>query len=127
MSNAGARIHKAAKSQYAAIPNAIAQSRALSPAARAVLVELLSRPDDWEAKPSQLAYKPHLSVRTVYRILGELIEAGYVVRKRLRARMASSSTGAMTYSTRRLTMKPVPNSTKWFLARLMLYPSVRAR
>ena len=80
MSNAGARIHKAAKSQYAAIPNAIAQSRALSPAARAVLVELLSRPDDWEAKPSQLAYKPHLSVRTVYRILGELIEAGYVVR-----------------------------------------------
>lgn len=79
MSNARARIHKAAKSQYAAIPNAIAQSRTLSPNARAVLVELLSRPDDWEARADQLAYK-HLSIRTVYRVLAELIDAGYVVR-----------------------------------------------
>jgi predicted transcriptional regulator len=83
MSNARARIHKAAKSQYAAIPNAIAQSRTLSPNARAVLVELLSRPDDWEARADQLAYE-HLSIRTVYRVLTELIAAGYVVRSAIK-------------------------------------------
>lgn len=78
-----ARIHKATRAQYAAIPNSIAQSRTLSPAARAVLIELLSRPDDWETRPAQLAYE-HLSVRTVYRVLNELIDAGYVTRTAVR-------------------------------------------
>lgn len=81
--SAHARIHKSARTRYAAIPNVIAQSRTLSPSARAVLIELLSRPDDWETRPDQLAYE-HLSLRKVYRVLNELIDAGYVERRAVR-------------------------------------------
>lgn len=72
-------IHKSAGNPYAAIPNAVAQSRTLTPAARAILIELLSRPEDWTLRVSQLAYE-HISLRSVYRVIRELITAGYIVR-----------------------------------------------
>lgn len=42
-----------------------------------LLVYLLSKPDDWEISPSHLAKQRKASKNTIYRLLGELREAGY--------------------------------------------------
>ncbi len=57
----------------------------LSPDALGVLTYLLSKPDDWEVRPSQLRRRfSRVGRDKMQRILGELIDAGYMLRRKAR-------------------------------------------
>lgn len=76
------RIHRAAKPQSFTLNYATAQDRSLSFEARGMLVYLLSKPTDWIVQPSDL--EQQCGRDKVYRILHELIEAGYINRLEIR-------------------------------------------
>lgn len=67
---------------YFSLSRAVAQDETLSWEARGMLVYLLSKPDDWEVRPANLQ---QLCGRDkVYRILKELLSAGYLVYEHIR-------------------------------------------
>lgn len=72
------------KRDYLVVGNSLAQNENLSYEARGMLIELLSRPDDWKVHVSTLQRKG-CGRDKVTRILNELIEAGYITgKKRIR-------------------------------------------
>lgn len=62
--------------KYFAVSRETAQDKTLSWEARGVLLYLLSRPDDWELQPQDLAQG--CGINKVYKLLKELDAAGYV-------------------------------------------------
>lgn len=67
------------ESHFAIIPNSALEDASLSWAARGLLAYLLSRPDDWTIRASQLIASGPSGRDAVYRMLGELVAAGYAV------------------------------------------------
>lgn len=66
-------------SNYAIVPNAVADDTRLSFEARGVLVYLLAKPHDWKIRISDLR-KQGLGRDKAYRILDQLQRAGYIER-----------------------------------------------
>lgn len=66
---------------YFSLSRALAQDERLSYEAKGLLVELLSRPPNWEVQPEQLA-RPGCKRDKVYRILAELHKLGYLTREK---------------------------------------------
>lgn len=82
-----ATIIRAAHSEtgkFFLLVRATAQDHRLSPEALGVLVELLSRSDDWVVQVTQLSKRHKLGREKCYRILKELTAAGYMVRTMVR-------------------------------------------
>ena len=69
---------------YFRFRRATAQDARLSWAARGVLAYLFSKPDDWEINAQAMMREGDLGRDGLYRVLGELREAGYVIRKQER-------------------------------------------
>ncbi|MBE3129235.1 MAG: helix-turn-helix domain-containing protein [Acidobacteria bacterium] len=62
------------------------RDQAVSFEARGFLMFLLAKPDDWQIRPEKLAEDCGLHRATVYRILRQLIDAGYVRRNDIKRR-----------------------------------------
>lgn len=73
----------------------VAQNRQLSYAARGLLAELLSRPDDWKIIPEQLVCEG-AGINKVYGLLKELIAAGHI--RKIARRSASGQFIEHTYA-----------------------------
>jgi len=70
--------------KFAIVPNAIAEDDRISFEARGMLVYLLAKPNDWEVRIGDLQRAGSIGRDKAYRILGELIDAGYVTRSKQR-------------------------------------------
>jgi hypothetical protein len=73
------RATKNADNPYVVLRKAVPQDKELSWEARGMLSYILSQPDNWKVIPKNLEQKCGKSV--VYRILNELISAGYINRE----------------------------------------------
>jgi hypothetical protein len=73
------RATKNADNPYVVLRKAVPQDKGLSWEARGMLSYILSQPDNWKIIPKNLEQNCGKSV--VYRILNELIAAGYIKRK----------------------------------------------
>lgn len=71
------------KKEFVVILNALAQNRKLSYEARGLLLDLLSRPNDWEVVPAELEIEG-CGRHKVARILKELGVKGYMVTEEMR-------------------------------------------
>ncbi|WP_445360399.1 hypothetical protein ACJJIL_17845 [Microbulbifer sp. EKSA005] len=67
-------------SNYLVVSNSVVCDRRISFAAGGLLLHLLSKPDHWEVSPSALAKEAQEGRDKIYRLLGELIDAGYCER-----------------------------------------------
>ncbi|GAB2879189.1 hypothetical protein [Microbulbifer echini] len=67
-------------SNYLVVANSVVCDRRISFAAGGLLLHLLSKPDHWEVSPSALAKEAQEGRDKVYKLLGELINAGYCKR-----------------------------------------------
>lgn len=70
------------QSQYAVVPNAVANDDRLSFDARGMLIHLLTKPPQWRVSPTALAKNGGIGRDKCYRLLNALISAGYIVRRR---------------------------------------------
>lgn len=77
-------IRRKHTAHYTVVGNAPLNDRRLSAEALGVLVYLLGRPDDWKVMPEQLAERFDCGRDRIRRIIGELVDAGYIVRQRVR-------------------------------------------
>ena len=76
-------IHRAEYDKdYTRVKNDFVNDERLSLQAKGFMLVILSLPDDWEFSIKGLAYKTHLSVNTVMRLVKELKSAGYIVQKK---------------------------------------------
>ncbi|MFJ1753077.1 hypothetical protein [Kitasatospora sp. NPDC088134] len=74
------RIHRSAhRRDFIVLPNVTLQDRRLSYTARGLLVDLLSRPDDWQEDGRRMADSSPQGRAAVRKALKELTEAGYYV------------------------------------------------
>ena len=80
------------------------QDNSLTFEARGLLAYLLSKPDDWEVRPSVVAKDGNIGRDKLRRIEGELIEAGYMQRERVR----DPATGAWLNSRTMIYERPQP-------------------
>ncbi|WP_395297246.1 hypothetical protein ACF9IK_30265 [Kitasatospora hibisci] len=72
------QVHRSAHARnFTVLPNAALQDRGLSFTARGLLVDLLSRPDQWREDARQMADSSTQSRAAVRKALQELTEAGY--------------------------------------------------
>jgi hypothetical protein len=83
------------KSNFSALSNGIWEDDKLSAEAKGTLGYLLSRPPNWHVRINQVGRKMKLGRDRLYRIMGELIDAGYVERKQ--GRKGGGSFKAMSY------------------------------
>ncbi|WP_445360539.1 hypothetical protein ACJJIL_19180 [Microbulbifer sp. EKSA005] len=67
-------------SNYLVVSNSVVCDRRISFAAGGLLLHLLSKPDHWEVSPSALAKEAQEGRDKIYKLLGELIDAGYCQR-----------------------------------------------
>ncbi|WP_444945652.1 hypothetical protein ACJJIP_16700 [Microbulbifer sp. VTAC004] len=67
-------------SNYLVVSNSVVCDRRISFAAGGLLLHLLSKPDHWEVFPSALAKEAQEGRDKIYKLLGELIDAGYCKR-----------------------------------------------
>lgn len=70
-------IRRKIKNKFTLVPNSIAQDENLSYEARGVLIELLSRPNNWVVRKSQLLISS-CKYTKLSRIFKELKDAGYI-------------------------------------------------
>jgi len=90
---------------YAIIPNAVAEDSRLTFEARGVLCYLLAKPNDWKVNIVDLQRAGGIGRDKVYRILNELLAAGYIERRQ--ARLAQGTVGEVEYI---VYDDPVPDS-----------------
>lgn len=69
---------------FAVIPNAVAADKALSFDARGLLVYLLSKPNDWKVLIKNIQSEGGIGRDKAYRLLSELIGAGYIEKQEVR-------------------------------------------
>ncbi|WP_445363319.1 hypothetical protein ACJJIQ_24770 [Microbulbifer sp. ANSA003] len=67
-------------SNYLVVSNSVVCDRRISFAAGGLLLHLLSKPDHWEVSPLALAKEAQEGRDKIYKLLGELIDAGYCQR-----------------------------------------------
>lgn len=97
--------------RYYVLRNEIADDRSLSWAARGLLIHLLTKPKDWKVSVAALVNQTKGSRiksgrDSVYALLKELENAGYVERKR--ARLASGKLGEVDYIVSEGRFAPLP-------------------
>jgi hypothetical protein len=80
------RVEHNKDSPYLTVTKGTVRDHAVSFEARGFLMLLLAKPDDWQMRPEQLAEECKSSRSTVYRLLAQLIKAGYVRRDDIRRR-----------------------------------------
>jgi DNA-binding transcriptional regulator YhcF (GntR family) len=80
----GETIRDEHTANYTVFSNHILRTTQLSSRAKVILLELLSRPDNWRIVPKFLAQQMNLSTNTVAKYLRELEECGYILRERIR-------------------------------------------
>lgn len=68
--------------KFVTLPNTLAQDRNLSFEARGLLAYLLSKPENWEIRETDLKNEGTCGSHRVRRILKELIAANYIIKKR---------------------------------------------
>lgn len=73
-------IRRKLSANYTVIPNAIFADERLNPDHLGVLCYLLSRPDDWAVRQTQLAARFKVGKDKMQGIVRSLIEAGYIIR-----------------------------------------------
>ncbi len=66
---------------YTKISNSMLKDSDLDLQAKGLLCFLLSKPDDWNIRPPQLAKELKESPRTIYRVIRRLISSGYIQRE----------------------------------------------
>ncbi|QFT55599.1 helix-turn-helix domain-containing protein [Microbulbifer sp. THAF38] len=67
-------------SNYLVVANSVVCDRRISFAASGLLLHLLSKPDDWEVSAAALAREAQEGRDRIYKLLNELIDAGYCER-----------------------------------------------
>lgn len=77
-------IRRRHNGNFTVIGNAPMDDKALAAEALGVLCYLRSRPDNWTVLPRQLQDRFGCGRDRIYRILKELIQAGYIIRRQLR-------------------------------------------
>ena len=70
------------KGNYTTIQNELINDKSISLKAKGILLYMLSKPYDWKYNPKEIAANSKDGLDSVYSGLKELIEAGYVSRKR---------------------------------------------
>ena len=70
------------KGNYTTIQNELINDKSISLKAKGILLYMLSKPFDWKYNPKEIAANSKDGLDSVYSGLKELIEAGYVSRKR---------------------------------------------
>jgi hypothetical protein len=75
-------IKRQRSDNYAVVPNDVANDARLSFEARGLLVYLLAKPNDWYVSIADLMKQGQIGRDKAYRLLNELIAAGYVERDR---------------------------------------------
>lgn len=78
------RVVKNRNKPYTMIARALAEDERISFEARGVLLYLLSKPDDWVPRNTDLQRNGHIGERQLARILRELKAAGYMRREKMR-------------------------------------------
>jgi predicted ArsR family transcriptional regulator len=76
------------ESPFLVVSREVVQDKTLTLEARGFLAFLLAKPDDWQFRVDALSEELELHRTTVYRLLSQLIEAGYVRRNEVRIRKA---------------------------------------
>jgi len=79
------RVAKDAEHPYSVISNALIQNGNLSWEARGVMCYLLSKPDNWKVRVSDLVSSGKCKLYAIRSILAELEAEGYIVRRRFRS------------------------------------------
>ena len=78
-------IYKSAETEkFVVIPNDLATDNSISFEARGMLVYILSRPVDWKIRMLDLQKFGDCGEKKIYRIINELLDFGYLVRRRAR-------------------------------------------
>jgi hypothetical protein len=78
-------IRAAQTSNFTVISNAIANDETLSGAATAALIYLISKPPHWQFNAKDLKRRLGIGLNKVYRIMRELIAAGYASYQRIQS------------------------------------------
>jgi len=65
------------KDHFSMVSNKLSQDEELTPEAKGIILEILSRPEDWIIYKSQLTRK-HTGITKINRIFKELREAGFL-------------------------------------------------
>lgn len=87
---------------FTSLPNAMLRDRRLSIETKGALAYLLSLPDNWEIRPSQVAAELSqeerpLGLKRLYRIFAEMREAGYMARSDAQGRGETGGFGSYVY------------------------------
>jgi DNA-binding MarR family transcriptional regulator len=80
-------IHRAehsAENPFLVISSKTVRDSSISFETRGFLAYLLDKPEDWEIRPGVLARETGMGIATVYRLLGRLVDAGYIRRTELK-------------------------------------------
>jgi hypothetical protein len=77
-------IRRKVNSRFTVVPNEPVNDEALTFEALGLLTYLLSRPDNWQVKLSQLRIRGGLGRDKAQKLMRQLIDAGYVVRRQAR-------------------------------------------
>lgn len=80
------RLHDVTESSYTVVPNSLAQDADLSWKARGLLLYLLSLPDDWQVRNSDLYRRASDGKHATKSGLEELEAAGYLYREEVRSK-----------------------------------------
>ena len=78
-------IRKAQGQEFTVLPNQTIRDSRLPLDALGLLVKLISRPPDWEVRPHQLQKECSIGRDRLRRILAELEQSGYLVRRKCRS------------------------------------------
>lgn len=105
------------KESYVPIPNELAQNKNLSPEAKGLLIELLSRPKDWKITKFQLMKDNKIGERKLTRIFKELRREGYIY--------LYTKRNKLTFESREWFVSAIPLKEEEFKAKLFIDGKLR--
>lgn len=100
-------IRIARREGYTTIARAALQDNRLSFAARGLLAYLLSKPDDWDVRLTDIQRAGHIGRDKAYRLIDELQQAGYIS-ERQRTRMPGGQWSYTPYYVYEMPISPCP-------------------
>jgi hypothetical protein len=77
-------IRREVRLRFTTIDNGLIEDTRLSPEELGLMVYLLSKPNNWTARPSELMKRFDMGKDKCYRIIKDLIEKGWLVRREIR-------------------------------------------
>lgn len=104
-------IKRVRSGSFTTVNNAVLNDEKLSAEALGVLAYLLGKPNDWTVMPANLANRFGCGRDRIYRILKELIDAGYMFRSQGRSD-ETKSFEKIGYEVRDLIADPLPENTE---------------